>query len=133
MAHESPFEPAHQIKVLLRRPRLCKYAGSPAHTLPAYRREKLFREIKSSDSQEPLVLAYMTLKSPFDFGTYRTVKCRRLRRACANMQTCQSLRSHRWHPNRQYEILVPLLHCRATKAQESMCKCANSPAPSLLS
>ena len=44
-------------------------AGSPAHSLPEYWREKLIREIRSSDSPESLVLAYLTLKSPFDFGT----------------------------------------------------------------
>ena len=33
-------------------------------------------------------------------GTYRIVECRKVRRACANMQTQQSLRcSHKWHTN----------------------------------
>ena len=41
--------------------------------------------------------------------------------------------SHKWHTNRQPEILVPLLHCRATKAQDNTCKCADSPESSLLS
>ena len=129
MAHKSPFEPAHKIKVLLRRRRLCKYAGSSAHSLPAYRREK-------ANQRNQVVGLTRALGAPIygtQIATYRNVECRRLRRACANMQTCQSIRSHRWHTTHQHEILVPLMHCRATKAQESRCKCADSPAPSLLS
>ena len=39
----------------------------------------------------------------------------RLRRACAHMQTRQSLHSSKiWHSHCQHEILVPLLHCRVT-------------------
>ena len=46
MERKSPFEPAHEVNVLLRMLMLCKCADSPARSLPAYRREKLIREIK---------------------------------------------------------------------------------------
>ena len=70
----------------------------------------------------------MALKSPFECGTYRIAEPRRLRRAWRKMQTWQSLCcSHKWHANCQHEILVPLLHCLVTKAQATLCKCADSP------
>ena len=48
--------------------------------------------------------------STWGCGTYRIVECRRLRRACANMQTRQSLHfSHKWHSNSEHEIWVTLL------------------------
>ena len=61
--------------------------------------------------------------STCDFGTYRIIVCRLLRRACAIIQTRQSLRT---------QIASSLLHCRVPKAQASLCKYAASSEPSLL-
>ena len=51
--------------------------------------------------------------------------------ACANMQTHQDIRCwHEWHTNcyfRQHKRF-----CTVTKANISLCKCADSPEPSLL-
>ena len=76
---------------------------------------------KRADSQEPLmpaqeILIFITLSSDF---------------ACANVQTHQSIRCWReLHTNRQ--LRQHKRFCRVTEAKVSLCKCADSPDPSLL-
>ena len=76
---------------------------------------------KRADSHEPLlpaqeILIFVTLSSDF---------------ACANVQTHQSIRCWRVkHTNRH--LRQHKRFCTVTQAKVSMCKCADSPDPSLL-
>ena len=76
---------------------------------------------KRAASQEPLlpaqeILIFITLSSDF---------------ACANVQTHQSIRFWgEYHTNRH--LRQHKKFCTVTKAKVSLCKCADSPDPSLL-